>query len=149
MVSASGSCLRVPPCFIQWWAGLWKWKPMNPFSLGCFWLRNCPKILLSLAEAQTCPFLFIAILAAPDPTEQPSGLYNCPPSLFPWCLCLSVLHSSQARCLSFFLLPPSHNLRTLNPTCLSSPTIGCWHLYLPIRINWEAGSQKLCVDPLR
>jgi len=36
----------------------------------------------------------------------------------------------------------------LNPAYVSSPqAIGCWHLYLPIRINWGRGPSGYLQTP--
>jgi len=75
-------------------------------------------------------------LAAPDPVEQPFRLHSC--GSFTWWLCFSFLHPPQAWCLPSFSFP-HYGSKPGNPKsllCLSCPTISCWCLYLPIRINW-------------
>ena len=63
----------------------------------------------------------------------PLGLVSWP--LYMW-LCFSVLHTPLAWCFPFSLpcSPQPMNLKFY--FCLYFPFISCWHLYLPISINW-------------
>lgn len=83
------------------------------------------------------------------PTKQPSGPYLGPEimatllaSLPHGCTCLFLLpttpHSPRHR-LSPHLAPPrGPQPKKPRPClCLFSPAMGCWHLYLPSRINGE------------
>jgi hypothetical protein len=80
-------------------------------------------------------FIFMSNLATSDPIEQPSGSRSPDPFTYgsPSQSCTLLRHGNS-------LLPslPSDPKPRIHKSCLclSSLAIGCWHLYLPIRINW-------------
>lgn len=69
-----------------------------------------------------------------SPTRQPSGP------------CSLGLEAMATLPLLLFLMVPS--LGKQNPSYVSSsPTLSCWHLYLPIRIDWELGPRGYVETP--
>jgi hypothetical protein len=89
---------------------------------------------------------------------QPAGL--CSAGSFPWWPCFFVLHSSQAwRLFSppcslaladlllplLFLAPSLGILKSL--LCPPCSAISCWHLYLPISINWGQVPRSYVCSP--